>query len=175
MAFLVHRPVGQETRPTDFELLVCLLQPHLGLGILDNSFVFGKVQYLLDHFIIAMSTPASRTPVGAKKPIPPAVKQQAKKPVPAAVKPQMNARKPVPAGVRPQTNTPKPPASRNCPDEDGIRHAKGARSTSSCTEAATSCVQASASSELRRQSQAIGSTARYRTASRVSGAMREAS
>ncbi|KAK0896838.1 hypothetical protein LTR02_011026 [Friedmanniomyces endolithicus] len=48
-----------------------------------------------------MSAPA-RTPMGAKKPIPAAVKPQQKKPIPAAVRPQTNAKKPIPPPCAPR-------------------------------------------------------------------------
>ncbi|KAK0791309.1 hypothetical protein LTR75_011804 [Friedmanniomyces endolithicus] len=67
-----------------------------------------------------MSAPA-RTPMGAKKPIPAAVKPQQKKPIPAAVRPQTNAKKPIPAAVRPQARpaASKPPPTNNIATKTG--------------------------------------------------------
>ncbi|KAK1813249.1 hypothetical protein LTR12_012380 [Friedmanniomyces endolithicus] len=64
---------------------------------------------------------APRTPMGAKKPIPAAVKPQQKKPIPAAVRPQTNAKKPIPAAVRPQTRpaASKPPPTNNIATKTG--------------------------------------------------------
>ena len=64
---------------------------------------------------------APRTPMGAKKPIPAAIKPQQKKPIPAAVRPQTNAKKPIPAAVRPQTRpvASKPPPTNNIATKTG--------------------------------------------------------
>jgi len=72
------------------------------------------------HPPTTMSAPA-RTPMGAKKPIPAAVKPQQKKPIPAAVRPQTNAKKPIPAAVRPQTRpaASKPPPTNNIATKTG--------------------------------------------------------